>query len=72
MTMIEMRLVKQTVNFVLYKVPANEDKDSFGEIYISKRDLPFPYPDQATVTVGDLIEGALWAEAERMKKETMT
>jgi hypothetical protein len=68
MTTIEMRLVKQTVNFVLYKAPATEEKDSFGEIYISKRDLPFPYPDQITVTVGGSIEMALWAETERIKR----
>ena len=70
MTTIEMKLVRTTATYHLYKVSSNEERDSFGEIYVAKRDLPSPPPDRVAVTVGESVEAALWAEAERMRRET--
>ena len=53
MTTIEMKLVRSTANYHLYKVGTTEEKDSFGEIYLAKRNFQQPPPADVTVTNPD-------------------
>jgi hypothetical protein len=68
-SIIKMKLVRATANYHLYKVGANEDRDSFGEVYVAKRDFPQPPPTDVEVIVEESTTAALWRAAERMKRE---